>query len=221
MPAKSKITLGDQFGKLTVSIFLGIRNKERWWECICECGKTVERTTGQLRRRRSCGCLRGKNGIKHGMSESDEFVIWHTMKARCYNPKATGYERYGGAGISMSDEWRDDFMAFYNHIGPRPSKRHSVDRWPNPSGNYEPNNVRWATKEEQGRNKRTNVIFTLNGESKTCIEWSEILGIKPMTLQGRKYHGWSDEEILTTPTLKQGRRKNSVGRYEIPDGSGK
>ena len=198
MPAKSKINLNDRFGKLVVEACLGSCDGKRWWRVRCDCGVVVERTSEQLGKRRSCGCLRGKAST-HGMTNSDEFVIWHTMKARCYNPEATGYERYGGAGVVMCDEWRESFDAFYRDMGPRPSKEHSVDRYPDRSGNYEPKNTRWATRKQQGRNKRTNVIFTLNGISKTCIEWSEIVGIDPLTLQARRYRGWSDEDVLTKP----------------------
>jgi hypothetical protein len=215
MPTSPTIKLQDRFGKLTVIAFIGTTDKKRWWECLCDCGKTVQRTTAQLRKLQSCGCLRGKN-VTHGMTNSSEFTIWHTMKARCYNPNATGYERYGGVGVVMCDEWRDSFEAFYRDVGPRPSVRHSIDRYPDKRGNYEPNNTRWGTWEDQNRNKRTNLIFTLNGVSKTCIEWSEILGIDASTLQARKYHGWSDERILTTPLLKSGRRKRSDGRFEAP-----
>jgi len=138
-------------------------------------------------------------------SKTPEYIAWLNMKARCYNPNATGYERYGGVGIVMCDEWRNSFEAFYRDMGPRPSKEHSVDQYPNRKGDYEPKNTRWATKKEQGRNKFTNVIFTLNGESKTCIEWSEIVDIDPSTLQARRYRGWTDEQILTTP-LRSGRK---------------
>ncbi len=210
MPTAPTINLHDRFGKLAVTVYLGVRDKQRWWTCLCECGKSVDRTTAQLRRLRSCGCLRGKNGIKHGMTNSTEFTIWHTMKARCYNPNATGYERYGGVGVVMCDEWRDSFEAFYRDVGPRPSLEHSIDRWPDKKGNYEPKNTRWATKEEQARNKATNVIFTLNGVSRTCIEWSEILGVKPSTLQNRRYLGWSDADILTIPILGKGQKRTNI-----------
>lgn len=90
---------------------------------------------------------------QHGMTGTDEHRIWAGIKTRCFNNKVVEYPRYGGRGITMCDEWRDSFAAFYDHMGKRPSKDHSVDRINN-DGDYEPNNVRWATREEQMRNTR-------------------------------------------------------------------
>ena len=82
-----------------------------------------------------------------------EFVAWVMMKQRCYNPKVRGWKYYGGRGIKVCPEWRDDFRAFLAHIGPRPGPGWSVDRI-DPDGNYEPGNVRWATALTQQRNRR-------------------------------------------------------------------
>lgn len=74
------------------------------------------------------------------------------MRQRCLNPKAIGYKRYGGRGITVCDQWRDSFEAFLADVGPRPSAAHSIDRIDN-DGNYEPGNVRWATTAQQHANK--------------------------------------------------------------------
>lgn len=87
-----------------------------------------------------------------GNSSNPAYKCWENMIQRCTNPKSTGYEIYGGRGISIHPLFLD-FKKFINHIGPRPSKRHSIDRI-NVDGNYEPGNVRWATAEEQAQNKR-------------------------------------------------------------------
>jgi len=89
----------------------------------------------------------------HGRSGSPEYVAWAGMKARTTNPKIGCWEYYGGRGITMCQEWKDDFLAFYYHVGPKPSPGHSIDRI-DPDGNYEPGNVRWATMAEQSKNKR-------------------------------------------------------------------
>lgn len=81
------------------------------------------------------------------------------MKARCFNPKNKNYSRYGARRITVCPEWKDDFLAFYSYIGPRPSAQHSIDRFPNNDGNYEPGNVRWATPVEQANNTSRNVIL--------------------------------------------------------------
>ena len=75
------------------------------------------------------------------------------MKARCYIPSQKGYENYGGRGIAVCDEWKDDFQAFYNYMGECPIGCNSIDRI-DVNGNYEPGNVRWSNPVEQARNKR-------------------------------------------------------------------
>lgn len=88
----------------------------------------------------------------HGLSKTDEYRIWKGMKYRCFNSNLTGYKYYGGRGIKVCDEWLKSFKAFYDYMGPRPTKRHSIDRINN-SGNYEPGNCRWATQLEQMHNR--------------------------------------------------------------------
>lgn len=94
-------------------------------------------------------------GKKHGMTGTVEHEAWMGANQRCANPKNEKYSRYGGRGIVMCKEWRKDFLAFYLHIGPKPSPELSLDRIDN-DGNYEPGNVRWATKSIQSENKRRN-----------------------------------------------------------------
>ncbi len=75
------------------------------------------------------------------------------MLARCYDPRTNGYNRYGGRGITVCERWRKNFRAFMNDMGPRPTPEHTLDRYPNNDGNYEPGNVRWATWEEQDHSR--------------------------------------------------------------------
>ena len=90
---------------------------------------------------------------KHNMYLSSEYVAWQRMNQRCHNPRYDSYKWYGARGIQVCDEWRKSFLAFYKHIGDRPSPKHSVDRI-NVNGDYTPGNVRWATWKEQANNKR-------------------------------------------------------------------
>lgn len=89
----------------------------------------------------------------HGLSSAPEYHVWQMMKQRCTNPNNAAYCDYGERGIEVCDAWSSSFSAFLNHIGRRPSYRHSLDRI-NPDGNYEPGNVRWTTSKVQNGNKR-------------------------------------------------------------------
>ena len=121
------------------------------------------------------------------------------MKGRCYVKTYGEYKHYGAKGIKVCDEWRFDFMAFYNwSINNGYADHLSLDRI-DYCGNYEPNNCRWATSFQQANNRSNNVNLTNNGETHTISEWSRIVGIKKGALQYRKYIGMSDEKILTTP----------------------
>jgi hypothetical protein len=92
--------------------------------------------------------------------KTPEYQCWAGIKDRCTNPNCADYPDWGGRGIGIASEWRNDFAAFLFHIGPRPSPRHSIDRIDNDLG-YVPGNVRWGTPSQQIANRRS---FTL-----TCV----------------------------------------------------
>ena len=111
------------------------------------------------------------------------------MRQRCLNPNATGFDRYGGAGVTICKRW-DDFQSFLADIGQRPSLRHSLDRI-NPRGNYEPENCRWATTAEQALNRRDSVRVVIAGREVSLREAAALTGIKYQTLYWRLAQGKS------------------------------
>jgi hypothetical protein len=129
-------------------------NRPVYWVCRCSCGVQCS-VCGQLLRegrKTSCGCKWKKE--KHGDSESPEYYAWCYMKTRALNPNIRCAKNYSARGITVCDRWRDSYEAFLADMGRKPSPKHSLDRYPNNDGNYEPGNCRWATASEQAKNTR-------------------------------------------------------------------
>ena len=139
--------------------------------------------------------------IKHGHSRTVEHRIWCGIKSRCFNQTHKQFADYGGRGISMHPEWQKSFLSFLEHIGKRPTPKHSLDRIDNSKG-YEPGNLRWATQEQQSNNQRSNRKLTHNGKTQTQAQWAKELGIKQGTLSLRLKSGMSIEQALVGANLK-------------------
>jgi len=151
---------GQKFGRLTVLKRNGeSKNGMSLWLCVCECGRKITTRSNGLRsgRAKSCGCHRKDRmktlNLDHGLRNHYIYNIWRGIKKRCYNKKHKSYNDYGGRGITMAPEWLDDIVAFYNHVGERPSSTHQIDR-ENNNGNYVPGNVRWVTPKVNSNNRR-------------------------------------------------------------------
>lgn len=204
----SRVNLvGQKFGRLTVTKFSHkTKAYHKYWNCICDCRKEIVVSGPHLvsGHTRSCGCWSKENPhtLKHGCSRSkkraSEYSIWRNMISRCHNQKSLSYKRYGGIGIAVCKEWRESFERFLSDMGFKNEPGLSIDRIDNNKG-YEPNNCRWATKSQQARNRKTNKVFVINGETKTLIEWCEKFGISLPRVQGRLRLGWDIESALTKP----------------------
>lgn len=192
---------GQKLGRLYVRRTAGTDSKKyKLYEVECDCG-TIKLVRAALLHRgdvRSCGCLlkeaRNRNIVKaqkqqtkHGLSGCETYLNWTSMMARCYNPKHDSYSRYGGLGIGVCGFLRSSPENLLSLIGKRPEKHYSIDRidsklWYS-CGKCEeclkmgyPLNVKWSTPKEQAENRHNNIWITIDGQTKTCAEWSRVLG---------------------------------------------
>lgn len=136
-----------------------------------------------------------------------EFQAWVDMRWRCSKDSIECWDHYGGRGIIVCEQWQNSFRTFLTDMGPRPSKKHSLDRINN-DGNYTPENCRWATRSEQQRNRQKTQKLTFNGETLPVVEWAERLGWSHHVLFTRIKRGWPVSDILTIPPY--GRYKNAM-----------
>ena len=208
VPASVQDMIGQKFFHLTVIDYAGVTNRQHHWWCTCDCGRLepirISGTILRVKRKKSCGCANHEHHHQTHGSTGYFMNIWRWMISRCYDPTNTHWDDYGGRGITVCQEWRDSIGAFANYMGPRPSPQHSIDRYPNQNGNYEPGNVRWATPNEQAGNKRNNTLLTLNGKTQCLSAWAREIGMLRITLYRRVcVLGWSDERALTTPVEVQ------------------
>lgn len=140
-----------------------------------------------------------------GKPPSREYRAWCAMNARCYCLTTSGFERYGGRGITVCDRWRESFTNFLADVGICPPG-YTLDRYPDNKGNYEPGNVRWATTREQSRNKSSNRPITIDGVTHLLIEWAEMVGMKKVTLGHRLRKGMDPKAAVFTPVKTRTQR---------------
>ena len=209
--------IGQKFNRLTVIAFEKVKRKNysgTRWIVRCDCGtlKSVEPKRVISGHTMSCGCLKAENTIefnkrtkvKHGGRQDRLYTIWHNMKQRCYGITYKDYPQWGGRGICVCDEWKDDVQVFYNWAtenGYRDGL--TIDR-KNNDGNYCPENCRWATMKAQANNRRSNVLITYNGKTKNMQQWASDAGIPYQVLWQRiSKLGWSADRALTEPVNRR------------------
>lgn len=201
---KRDILTGRTFGRLTVLSDWDRKNSSIRWHCLCECGneRMVFATALKRGSTKSCGCIsidtpaRLVHGHAKRGSHSTEHRSWESAKARCYNKKNARYHSHGARGITMCDQWIDNFQQFLADMGPCPDGK-SIDRIDN-NGNYEPGNCRWATDIEQANNlRRTRFVIKPDGNKTTIGNLSRETGLKYTTLMRRHVHNWSYERLVS------------------------
>ena len=178
------------------------KNKDIRVLCKCDCGreKTFRGSHVINGLVKSCGCLNAEIGAKrffrHGMYGTRIYRIFRGIKNRCLNKNLPQYKNYGGRGIVICDEWKNDFMAFYTWAMANGYKDTlTIDRIDS-DGNYEPSNCRWADRKTQGRNTKRNRLLYYNGKTYCASKWAEILGLNYNTLINHLHRGMSVKDAL-------------------------
>lgn len=195
------------------------QSKRIRYKCKCKCGKYVRVNAGNLvnGRTKSCRCIGAEKFITHGMSGTHIHEIWLGMRARCYNQNNKSYHNYGARGITICDEWKNDFSNFYQwSIQNGYQDGLSIDRI-DVNGDYCPQNCRWITMEEQAKNRRNNIIITHNGETKILADWCREYNYSP-TGAAQRYREMKKQgkEITLERLFYDGNySKKAVNQYSI------
>lgn len=196
MRKKSDLT-GKKFGKLTVIEAAGKTDAGAiLYKCKCDCGgeKVVRNDHLKSGAIQSCGCIVKK---QKGLHNTKLYSVWSGMKKRCHNPKNFNFKNYGGRGVSVCDEWRNDFLSFYKWAIENGYKEGlAIDRIDN-DRNYEPSNCRWVTPKVNGNNRRTSRHIEYNGRLYTIPELAELFSTKYEVFYSRLYReGFSIEKYI-------------------------
>lgn len=167
---------GLRFGRLTVVSRKGIVQRHVAWNCICDCGKQIVALGCNLSsgKTKSCGCIRNEmlsnRRATHRLTNTSLYHIYHTMIARCHNPKSISYKDYGAKGITVCEEWRENFENFMNWAFSCGYKDGlSIER-KNVLENYSPCNCTWIPRSEQNGNKRNTHYVVFHGK-KMCLNY--------------------------------------------------
>jgi len=147
-----------------------------------------------------------RGNYRHGgttqFTMSREYIVWSHMRDRCRNPRNKRYDRYGGRGIKICERW-DDFAVFLSDMGSRPSPQHTIERNDN-NGNYEPENCRWATRQEQNSNQSHTRLLVAFGRTQSVSAWARELGIRRESLRDRLAKGMPIEDAVSIAPVGHG-----------------
>lgn len=210
MPASTPVSAGQKFERLTIVRHDHIKkyksSNHNYYLCRCDCGVSRVVSIVHLRagKTKSCGCLNREDTVlretTHGHTGKAHrkgtrtYKAWQNMLKRCNNPNYFQFHLYGGRGIGVCERWTEfaNFLADIGEIEP-PLSLDRIDV----NGDYCPENCRTATAKEQARNRRSNLLVTCRGETKTLVEWCEVAGTNYHRAYRRIRLGWSPEEVFS------------------------
>lgn len=205
--SRKKNLIDQKFGRLEViEESQPFRNKDgsiqcAGWVCKCECGNIaiIRANSLQTHKTKSCGCLnkeKPSNNITHHMSNSPLYKKYKSMKRRCFDPKSQNYKYYGGKGITICQEWLEDFMNFYNWAMENGYRDELTIERKDVNKDYEPENCCWIPLAEQVYN-RTNT-YLVDGVS-LAKKTRELNIVNPQIARDRCKRGWSLQEAISIP----------------------
>lgn len=217
------VTVGQRFGAWVV---VRLHADPAKVVVLCDCGRTersvrlYDLTHGKslMCRRCSVSVSKTSHGAAPYGNTSPEYNTWVHMIQRCHNPKNKDYKNYGGRGIEVCEMWRESFEAFLLMVGKRPTLQHTIERIDS-NGNYEPGNVRWATRAEQNVNTRSNVKLTIDGVTQTVSEWSRDprCTVSMFTVYKRLDRGWDARRAVFTPSKSRSSDSRNAQESNIQD----
>ena len=172
----------------------------------CECGKikSVNKRSVLRGRTASCGCLRTKTITKHGLSGEKLYTIWNSMRVRCHNESSYTYKHYGGRGISVCDEWKDNVRAFFEWaMNSGYEEGLTIDRIDN-DGDYSPSNCRFVTLKINANNKRSTIFLNIGNQKISLQDASVKFKLNPDTLYQRIHKlKWDHKKAVSKPVRKK------------------
>lgn len=190
---------GQRFGRLTVIERDTSRTDRVYWWCRCDCGNITSVVARDLRNGKTKSCGRHSKGhLTHGLSHTKIYQKWIGMRMRCFNPNCERYPNYGGRGITVCDEWRNNFQAFYDYVSKLEhfgEDGYTLDRINN-DGNYEPGNVRWATDEQQRRNRTDNHYINIDGNQMILMDVARAANVTTRTIYKRLSLGATSDQLM-------------------------
>ena len=211
MAVKKDLT-GKRFGSLTViALEVDTPGKKKKWRCVCDCGNETivagsNLVSGHTKHCVLCGYkATGKASITHEKKKKKLYFVWNAIKTRCENEKSKSYRDYGGRGIKLCTESHDpsEFIQWALKSGYKYG--YEIDRI-DVNGDYEPNNCRWITKEENANNKRNNKAIEYNGEKKTLAQWARYFEVNYKNLSRNIIKGYGLEDAVKR--IKSGDRSH-------------
>lgn len=196
----------EKYGKLTI---IGLDHQKTYSNgyvvdfvrCRCDCGNEKVINYDNIKRGlvKSCGCI---SKTANGMSKIRLYQTYRHLINRCYCEKDINYKNYGGRGITVCQEWQNDFMNFYNWAMTNGyTDKLTIDRI-DVNGNYCPKNCRWVNMKTQQNNRSNNRILEYKGQKKTITEWANYCGLSYRNLYYRLKNGYTIEQAIEKPKRK-------------------